>query len=389
MPENVFGLQDAPSEDPLNLYPDPQAEEEETQETTSQQAEEMVSEGSPVESEEAAAPEETPEPTERPRDELGRFVKLEEGEEPPEGVEVIEVEVPDEEALEEEQPRLWANKYQTAEDLEQGYNESREQWRRAVEARKVEQQRAWELQQREEELARVIQESLPYLQEAARREEQFHRFAEQYKEAIGTYPEGYSGPPSGPAPLAPQDVNSIVEQRLAQERAQMQAQMQARQEYEATSASVMGFYQDHPEVEPRGSLDNGITDTMLALNEAWASRDEEVDMSDRGTIEVLYEASQRPALTQVLALKPEYFDSEAGLRLARREAALLEGVSDTEVVQTVPASRVGQTTGQKKPFAESAVTGAEVFEDEDDEWSQIKRSVQRGRDTSKSVFTFE
>ena len=382
MATDVFGLPESPPEDALGLTDEPQ-------ETTTQEPEAVVEEGSP-QGEEPSAPETpTESPTERPRDEQGRFIKLEEGEEPPPGVEVVEIEVPDEEAEAQEQPRLWANKYQTPDDLEKGYNESREAWRRAVEARKAEEQRAYEAQVRQAQLEQVIQESLPYLQEAARREQQYHQFAAQYKEAIGQYPEGYSGPPSGPAPLAPQDVNSIVEQRLAQERAQMQAQMQARQEYESTAQSIMGFYQDHPEVEPRSPADNLITDTMLALNEAWAARDEEVDMSDRGTIEVLYEASRRPALQQVLALKPEYFDSEAGLTLARREAALLEGVSDTEVTRSVPASQVGRNTGQKKPFAESAVTGAEVFSEEPTEWDEIKATVRKARGDDKSIFQFE
>lgn len=390
MPEDIFGIPDTPPE--VQLFGE--ETEEQPEETTDQVVEE--------------ATEETP--AERERDERGRFVAAapevepEAQEEQPEAqveqeetsaLEAPEVEArePGQEAqeiLEEAAPRLWANKYQTPDDLEKGYNESREAWRRAVEARKATEQQAYEAQMREAELAKVIQESLPYLREAAQREEQFHAFAEQYKAQLGEYPPGYQGPPS-PAQqrgLAPQDVNAIVEQRLQQERQQMQAEMQDRQEYEARAQSIMGFYRDHPEVEPRSPADNMITDTMTALNEAWATHDYEVDMSDRGTLEILYEASQRPALQSILSLKPDYFDSEAGLQLARMEAAVLEGApSPTQQTQAVPASQVGKTSGQKKPFAESAVTGAEVPE-EDDEWSQIKRSYQRTRD-DKAVFQFE
>ena len=135
--------------------------------------------------------------------------------------------------------------------------------------------------------------------------------------------------------------------------------------------------------------DNAITDSLKVLNEAWAAHDYEVDMTDRGTVEVLYEASQRPALEAVLAMKPDYFDSEAGLQLARMEASVIEGApAPTQRTQSVPASQVGKTSGQRKPFAESAVTGAEMLEDGDDEWSQIKREYRKNKDT-QSVFSFE
>lgn len=383
MPTDAFGLSDDVSTFGDDLYAEEVTEEE------TPVAQDEVQEGAPEA--EAEAPEE---PTERPRDEHGRFVAqdpIDQSEGVPEQDPIGEADETDIPASEEEAPRLWAGKYQTEEQLEQGYNESREQWRRSVEARKAEQNRAYQAELREAELARVIQESLPYLNRAAEREKQYHQFAEQYKAQLGQYPEGYTGPPSEQAPqsLAPDQVTAIVEQRLQQERQQMQAQMQARQQYEATAQSVMGFYRDHPEVEPRSVADNNITETMTVLNEAWAAYDEEVDMTDRGTIEVLYEASQRPALQQVLALKPGYFDSEAGLKLARMEAAVLEGAPPpTQQSQSVPASQVGKTSGQRKPFQESAVTGAEVLEEGDDDWSQIKREYRKGKDT-QSVFTFE
>lgn len=389
MAPDAFGLSDDATEFGEKLYAEEQPEEEVPAPEAEAQEEQPSEE----------APEEPTEPQERPRDEHGRFVKLEEGEEPPAGVEVVEREIPDEEIggdevnipAAEEEPRLWAGKYQAPEELERGYNESREQWRRAVEARKAEQQRAFEAEQREAEYARVIQESLPYLNRAAEREKQYHAFAEQFKAQLGQYPEGYTGPPTPKEQqaLAPDQVTAIVEQRLQQERQAMQTEMAARQEYEATASAIMGFYRDHPEVEPRSPADNAITDTLTVLNEAWAMYDEEVDMTDRGTVELLYEASQRPALQSVLAMKPAYFDSEAGVQLARMEASVLEGApAPTQQTQSVPASQVGKNQGQRKPFQESAVTGSEVPDDGDDEWSQIKREYRKGQDT-QSIFSFE
>ena len=88
-------------------------------------------------------------------------------------------------------------------------------------------------------------------------------------------------------------------------------------------------------------------------------------------------------------MKPAYFDSEAGVQLARMEASVLEGApAPTQQSQSVPASQVGKSQGQRKPFQESAVTGSEVPDEGDDEWSQIKRTVRSGKDT-QSVFQFE
>jgi len=227
MATDAFGLSDTPPDEVL-FGKEEEEVVEESPEAQVEAPEEQPAEAAPEE------PTESKEPQERPRDEHGRFVKLEEGEQPPEGAEEVLMEVPDEEVeapaeAGEPEPRLWAGKYTAPEELERGYNESREQWRRAVEARKAEQQRAYDAEQREAELARVIQESLPYLNRAAEREKQYHEFAEQYKSQMGQYPEGYTGPPrpQEQQALAPDQVTAIVEQRLAQERAQMQTEMAA------------------------------------------------------------------------------------------------------------------------------------------------------------------
>lgn len=381
MPEDLFGLTDTPPEELLGLVEsETETEPEQPEETTSQEPEDAAEETPEAETE-APAPEaeaeaqteEEPEPQAEETDD-GLVAYNEWLAAMPEGV-------------------LWAGKYGNPDDLEKGYNESREMFRRAAEARKVQEDRAYAAEMRQAELANILQEAIPYLKQAAAREEYFHRFAEQYRQENGEYPQGYSGPPqpAQPQTVAPQDVQRLVAQQLDAERNQMYAELQRQQEVAQTEGAVMGFYQDHPEVEPRGPLDNEITDTMQVLNESWASTTgETVDMSDRGTLEVLYEASQRPALRQVLALKPEYFDSETGLNLARREASLLEGGTDTQQTRQVPASKVGQRAGQRKPFAESAVTGAEApgGEDENDPWVQIKREYAKGKEASP-IFQFE
>ena len=386
MATDAFGLSDTSPEEMLGLV-----EVEETEAEEKQKPEETTVE------EPAQAAEETPSEG-QPRDEFGRFTseapeaeaEAQTEEQPEAQAEETEVSEP-----QEEQPRLWANKYQTPDELEKGYNESREMWRRSVESRKAEQAARYQAEMREAELANIIREAVPYLNEAAKQQQYLHALAEQYRQETGAYPQGYTGPPSQEQKaLAPADVNRLVEQRLDAERRQLYGEFVRNQEFQATSDAVMGFYRDHPEVEPRGVADNGITETMEVLNESWAGRTgEQVDMADRGSIEVLYEASQRPALREVLALKPEYFDSEGGLNLARMEASVLEGAptpSATQQTHLVPASQVGKTSGQRKPFAESAVTGAEAEEqvDENDPWEQIKQVHAKSKNTA-SVFQFE
>jgi hypothetical protein len=365
MANNVFGIEEAPPEDLLGLT-----------ETTPEDAEAPTEEAPPVD-ETAAAPEQEPEP------ETQEEATTEDAPE-----EDAETPVAEETTVEEEVARRWANKYDSPEALEQGYNESREQWRRAVEARKAEEQRAAYAEAQYLQLQAALQQVVPTLQQAAQREVQYHNWARQYAEQTGSWPEGYT-PPQAPPPVGTQDVNTIIEQRLAQEREAMAAQVAQQQEYQQLEGAVLGFYQDHPEVEPYGPLDNEITDAMTTLNESWSDTGTEVDPSDRGSLEVLYEAAQRPALLAVLQMKPQYFESDYGLQLARMEASVLEGAPATTQPQTraVAASQVGQTAGRQKPFAESASVGAAAPAAEElSEWDEIVASVRGSRSGKKDVF---
>jgi hypothetical protein len=119
---------------------------------------------------------------------------------------------------------------------------------------------------------------------------------------------------------------------------------------EARKASIMGFYEAHPEVEPRGTLDSDIKDTLDALGEAW--RDWEPDVSNPATLEIAYEATKDPALLAVLKKNPAYIDDEDGMKLARFEAAILRGEPITQNTAQVPASAVGT----RKPIVEKAST---------------------------------
>lgn len=316
--------------------------------------------------------------------------------EEPAAEEAPEAEVAVEETAAEEAARLWANKYKTPEDLERGYSESREMWRRANEARRAEAQKALELEEQNRQLmARIQAEIVPTLQQAAERERQMRAFAEEYRRQYGEYPRGMEPlmqVPEAPA-LTQQSVEQAIEQRLQQERTAMAQQFQEQQYRDALQSAVNSFYQDHPEVEPGGALDTEITDTLAVLNESWDRFGIEIDPTDRGSLDTLYEISRDPALLEVLKMRPEYFESAWGMELARRDAAVISGRAPATTVPTtqqVPASQV-KTAGQRKPFAESASTGASMpnTADQNDPWARIQNAGHPGETTSdgrKAVF---
>ena len=277
----------------------------------------------------------------------------------------------------------FAGKFDDPFQVEKSYNESRDMWRRANEARKAEAAARLELQEKYGQLYQQMNDVVPILEQAAQREQAYQAFAEQYRAQTGTYPEGYQPPAPAPA-YGPQDVNAQIEQRLAAERAAMRDEFERQQEFQKLQGAVFGFYADHPEVEPNGALDSEITDVRDYLNDAWDRYGIEVDPADPGSLEILYEASRDPALTEVLKLNPAYFESAYGMQLARRDAAVISGrvpPSTEPVTKVGPASQV-KTSGVKKPYVESAAIGtgsdAEV-EDENDPWVRIKNADTRPR----------
>lgn len=352
--ESIFGLPLESSED-----------EEIVEETTSEpEALEAPAEGLPAEE---AAPEEEQAP--ELQAETLEQESSDEVEAPPEEVDVVQ------QWLDAKPEGVqFAGKYDDPVALERGYNESREMWRRANEARKAEAQRAMELQEKYVSLYQQMEGVVPILEQAAQRERAYQAFAEQYRSQTGEYPQGYEAP-APQAAISPTDIDAQIEQRLAAERAQMQDQYQKQMEYQQLQGAIFNFYGEHPEVEPGGALDSEITDAKDYLNEAWDRYGIEVDPADQGSLNILYEASRDPALLEVLRLNPSYFESAYGMQLARRDAAVISGrvPSTTEpVTETAPRSQL-KASGAKKPYVESAVGGnAPEGEDENDPWVRIK-----------------
>jgi hypothetical protein len=392
MADNIFGVGESPA-------PWLEPEEPITTSETDVEAEGTPAEAAP-EAEPEQAPDETPEfGEETPAVAEATDEEFVEEQTPEEAA--AEAGVPLEDWLASQPEHLWANKYKSVQALEDGYRERSRMWNDAVNRAKAEEaQRISEYQQRME-LEQGLRQVIPILEQAAQREQLLHQTAAEYQRITGQFPPGYVPPDPNAqrGPVAgPQDVERMVEARLQQAQQEWAMQQQQAMELQSLEAAIAGFYQDHPEVEPRGALDNEITDALLQLNESpsWQAMPNpdgtlgrEVDPSDRGSLEVLYELAQRPTLLEVLKLHPEYFDSEVGLQLARREAARLDGVpDDTQPTSTVvPASQARSGPGPKVPFAESAQgtlpqnTGPNM----DDPWERVKASDSSG--PKRSVFS--
>jgi len=416
MAENVFGIDSDPKDAPSWL----QDEEPSTTESDADAAAEGSPEGQPRDEQgrfaaaesapEAGTTSETPEPLEQPENPFGVQLSQEElatAQAAREAAEVgtivdqIEEQVEQAEADEEVVERLYANKYKTPEDLEKGYSERSDMWRRALEQARAEEGRRLQVESEKQRYEEAFNQIIPTLEQAAQRERQMREWAQMYQQETGQFPPGYQPPPvqQGPPALGTNDVQRLMDERLAQERMNISEQFARQREADSLSQAVNGFYQNHPEVEPYGALDTEITDAMAILNdsESWLSVRNpdgsygiETDPSDPGTLEVLYEAAQRPALLEVLKLRPEYFSSAQGLQIARRDASLIEGVPPTTepVVQNVPASRAGARAGQKLPFVESAAGAVpgEAGPDLNDPWERVKAIDPKTASGEKSIF---
>lgn len=377
---------------------------DETEGSPAEAAPEVTPAPAPDGTQEASTPEGPPQPAaEATPEELAQLQAAQAAaaagaqEAPPEG------ETPAEEAQ-----RLYANKYSTPEALEQGYRERSDMWRRAMEQAQAQEARAAQADAQRAQYEQALRAAIPTIEQAARERAAFRAWAQQYKNENGELPTGLPADfLSAPAPAGPPEgmvdrrqVEQMLEQRLAEQRQADAEAYERQQEFAALQRTVTEFYTDHPEVEQRGALDNEITDAMaeLAYSPAWAGYVNEdgssgvvVDPTDRNSVEVVYEAVRRPALLEILKLRPDYFTSGAGLAIARRDAAVLEGAPVTTDPQTatVPASRAGTRAGQRVPFVESAAGSVPKADqpNPNDPWAQVKAVDEESRGgRSKPIF---
>lgn len=277
----------------------------------------------------------TPIETPQPDDAPGAPEEATETSAPQETTEVVAQETP-----EGEQQRLYAKRYDTVEKLEDGYQELRELHRRTAERAKEYEEQNRLLMGHAQEVEATLQRAVGALQQYQNQPQ-----PQQYDE--------YGQPIAPPAP-SPQEVQAFIDQqlqyRLSQAQSQWQQQAQADAEAQAASRAIYGFFEKHPEVEIGSAVDDDISRTIHAINDAWESWGTSMDITDPDTIEVAYEATQRPALRHVLEKNPALVDDEAGMQLARFQASILEGQPITQAQQNVPGSLPNaQVVGSPRP----------------------------------------
>lgn len=276
----------------------------------------------------------------------------------------------------EEQVKSWAGKYSSAEELEKGYRELRDLQRRTAERAKAMEQRAYEEEVRRVQYEQALQRAVPMVQQAQAIQQQMARRQQN--------PYGMDEPPQQPqyspdqlANMARQQADYIAQQRIQQYQMAQAAQAQQFEEYQEAAQNFEAFFERHPEVERGGSVDEDIASTILALNEAWPDADVALDSPE--ALDLVYEASQRPALREVLELNPKYFDTDTGMALARKLAGEIDGITQ----EATPRGR-GTAPRSNTPVVERGSSQAPPAGTPLDEFeqavSEYRASQKRGSD---------
>lgn len=287
-----------------------------------------------------------------------------------------------EEEVSQDQPavepsHVWAGKYQSPEELEKGYRELRELQRRTAERAKAYEQHTSEVEARLAQYEEALRRAIPLVQQAVQQRQQVQQPPSEYGF------EGQQPQPQQPM-VSPEMVqNQIdlgVQRKMAEFQQQQQAQFQQQQEYTQAAATMKGFFERHPEVEQGGTQDEDVAATIMALNEAWP--DTEVDLTSAEALDAAYEASQRPALRQILEMHPQYFDSETGMRLARQMASQIDGITQTpEAPVTRTAAPRPNTPVVERGGSQQPPQGTPL-----DEYEQAVAEYRKDRQRGSDVF---
>lgn len=289
-------------------------------------------------------------------------------------------EAPAEETPEQAAERLLAGKYKSVDDLEKGYRELRDLQRRTAERAKAADLQRQELEARTAQIQAALQQTIPAVQQALAA----RQVPQQPVDPYGLEQQQ----PQQPAGLDPRLVMPLVDMQVQQrilEYQNMQAQAAAAaEEYQTANNALQTFYTAHKEIEPQGELDTRIAETIVALNQSWEPTGSTLDLTNPEIFEIAYEATQRPALRQVLEVNPALIDTDAGLELARRQAALLEA----DITPSTPSAPGATRTAQKKPVVERASSGTPPATEgtQQDEFEAAVLAFRKDRESKGSIF---
>lgn len=295
----------------------------------------------------------------------------------PQVVEQPAEEAPAGETAEEAAERLLAGKYRSVDELEKGYRELRDLQRRTAERAKAADLQRQELEARTMQIQSALQQTIPAVQQAlsARQAQQ----ADPY----GLDPQAQQQQGLDPRMVMPL-VDMQVQQRMMEYQNIQSARQAAADEYQTANSALQEFYNTHKEVEPQGEIDASIASTIVSINEAWEPTGSTLDLTNPEIFEIAYEATQRPALRQVLEINPALIDTDTGLELARRQAALLEADITPSTTSAPGATR----TSQRKPVVERASSGTPPATEgtQQDEFDAAVLAFRKDRESKGSIF---
>lgn len=289
-----------------------------------------------------------------------------------------------------EAEKLFAGKYKTAEDLEQGYRESSreaQQWRtRAGQAEQQHAQliaavQAWEAEQAAKPQAAPVEpQGLADPTDA-----QLTAWGIDRATFNALKPVIEFGIESRVAPMQ--------EQQQAQTQAQQQAwdrqqQIAAAQAQEADASRVLNeFYTAVPEYAPDTEGHGRMVQLIERWNGSWTGDPSgaapgSFNVRDSESLKIAAEADKRPMLAAVLEANPSYIDTDAGMEMARELAVLREARQNA-------ATRQGAgKPAQALPQVESGASGQGARPLDTTPRSPIEEMVAEGlAQQSKDVFS--
>lgn len=311
----------------------------------------------------------------------------EEGAAPTPTAEQPEAQAPAEAETEaEKQERLYAGRYKTVDELEQGYKGIQ-----GLQGRQVKELQRKELEN--QQLRAALEQVVPYLEE--------RQGLQQPAQALD------------PTQLTAEQLQAViqqqVDQRVGQATQQVTQQSQQQAAQQQMRQAVESFMATHPDVAPGTPLDMAVGEVLaelqtdrqgqrradlfpvtapnlevayeLAKEPALRNMVGELDLvPNNETIEIAKEVVSNPALAEVLLANPVLIDSDHGLAYARKQAQLPGMYSQA-------AERVAQPTPEQQrraAYVETGGTGAPVTQapgaTPQDEMDEAIVSFGKGRD---------
>jgi hypothetical protein len=256
--------------------------------------------------------------------------------EPP-GPEPAEEGEPSQEAPQEEPEQLFAGRYKSVEDLEDGYRRSQREVTRALSQRQ-------DALDRSEQLEEAVRRAMALNEQMAQQLQAQQVWQQQWAQQQGQdYDYGQPAAPPLQPPVAPgvPQVQPDVQRQIEDFRAEM-ARERAVRDAEQT---VADFRRNHPEVTYNGPEDMAMSSLIEDLR---------LDVGSPEVLELTLEAARDPALERVIRAQPDLMGSSDGIEHAKLLADVAKGRANPQQQRT-PAQRQAATQAEAAERARATV----------------------------------